>query len=496
MKKLLYPASFVAALLLSAQARGAPPEQLRVRAVAPPAGDLAIEEIPPGRLLELGAGERITLLLKDAPVREVLQILARRAGCNIVFGSAARAERISMDVQKESLEDTFNFALRLGHLQATRVGRTILVDAQIPADLLHNQIRTFRINQADAAQVAAMLGSLGAQINGSSFSASAEPPTSNPPASPAGTPTRQGPLTGELVVAVDARTNSLTAVGTPRALRLAQAQITRLDVRQRQVMIALKLVDVNLNNVSDLGFRIGGSGGNFQLGTVGGTGNLGNPYLSAGGITGTGGAGNTFIFNTLSALAQAMALRLDAAIQEGSARVLASPQIVVQAGESFRQPAAARVEITDDVVVGATTSSDRTTGLSNTTVKLDKVGVILDISVFHIDDNGYIDVALKPQVSSVIDAQRDAANNLVTLLTRRNLDIQRVRLRDGETFVIGGVLREIDRQIVQKVPILGDLPLLGPLFRFQNTQNERREVALTVTPHILNEGSADVQEKP
>lgn len=226
-------------------------------------------------------------------------------------------------------------------------------------------------------------------------------------------------------------------------------------------------------------------GGQFPAGYGGGTADLDALYPAAVGLTG-GGPGNSLIFNTLGALASAMALRLDTAIQEGSARVLASPQLLVASGASFSKPTAARVEITDDVVVGATITTDRETGQSTTTVKVDKVGVSLEIAVYHVDDNGFVDVSL-PQVSSINDIQRDAAGNVVTLLTRRNLDIQRLRLRDGETFVIGGVLREIDRQLVQKVPLLGDLPVLGALFRFQSNQHERREVALMVTPHILNE---------
>ncbi|UFP94688.1 secretin N-terminal domain-containing protein [Gloeobacter morelensis] len=472
------------ALLLGVGAAAAeePLPRLRTRAVAPPAGDIAGEEIPLGRPVELGSGERVTLALKDAPVREVLQILARRAGCNVLFGEGVSGQRVSMDVRGETLDDTFNLVLHLHNLKARRTGNTILVGGEMAHNLPQTRMRTFRLNQADVQQAAGVLRGLGAQV-GSTNLGSTQPGAATTNPDPAST---SGPLRGELFVTVDARTNSLVAVGSPRALQIAQVQLAQLDVRQRQVMIDVKLVDVNLNNVSDLGFRLGGSAGNFQLGTVGGTADLDALYPAAVGLTG-GGPGNSLIFNTLGALASAMALRLDTAIQEGSARVLASPQLLVASGASFSKPTAARVEITDDVVVGATITTDRETGQSTTTVKVDKVGVSLEIAVYHVDDNGFVDVSLKPQVSSINDIQRDAAGNVVTLLTRRNLDIQRLRLRDGETFVIGGVLREIDRQLVQKVPLLGDLPVLGALFRFQSNQHERREVALMVTPHILNE---------
>ncbi len=509
---------------LDSVGNGEAPKRFAARAVAPPTGDIAVGEITVGKPIELSSNDRVTLVLKDAPVREVLQILARRAGFNILFGSDVGTQRISMDIQGEGLEDTFNFVLRLNNLKGRRVGKTVLVGTEIAQDLLQTQIRTFRINQADVNQVAGVLRGLGAQVTGASAiggvgggagAGAGVGAAGGAAGGVGGSAIGSGPLKGELFVTLDARTNSLTAIGTPRALQITQAQIAQLDVRKRQVMIDVKLVDVNLNNVTDLGFRLGGSSGNFSLGnlsTAGQFGGLsqgitstttsstgGTTTVTTGGIgpltpgliTGTSTPGTSLIFNTLNALTSAIAFRLDAAIQEGSAKVLASPKVVVSAGESFSKPNNAKIDITDDVIVGTTISVDPATGLTTSTVKIDKVGVILDIQVFSIDDNGFVEVTLKPQVSSINDVQRDAANNLITLLTRRNLDIQRLRLRDGQTFVLGGVIREQDRSIIQKVPILGDLPLLGSLFRFQSNSNERREVALMVTPHILRDPSIE-----
>jgi type IV pilus assembly protein PilQ len=481
--------------------------RFNVRAVAPPTGDIAIGEITVGPSIELGANDKVTLVLKDAPVREVLQILARRAGLNILFSSEVGTQRVSMDVQGEGLGDTFNFVLRLNGLKGRRVGKTVLVGANIAQDLLQTQIRTFRVNQTDVNQVAGVLRGLGAQVTGASAAGvGATGGATGGAAGGLGGSIGQGPLQGELFVSIDARTNSLTVIGTPRALQITQAEIAQLDVRQRQVMIDVKLVDINLNTVTDLGFRFGGSSGNFSLGSLsngfvgagfGGTPGVSSPTIGPGAnqgtITGTGSTPNgTFLFSTLNSLVNAIAFRIDAAIQEGSAKVLAAPKIVLQSGESFTKPNTAKLDITDDVIVGTTINVDPATGLTTSTVKIDKVGVILNISVFNIDDNGYVNVLLKPEVSSINDQTRDANGNLVTLLTRRNLDIQRLRLRDGQTFVLGGVIREVDRNLVQKIPILGDLPILGSLFRTTSAQNERREVALMVTPHILKDPGEEI----
>jgi type IV pilus assembly protein PilQ len=476
--------------------------RFNVRAVAPPTGDIAIGEITVGPSIELGTNDKVTLVLKDAPVREVLQILARRAGLNILFSSEVGTQRVSMDVQGEGLGDTFNFVLRLNGLKGRRVGKTVLVGANIAQDLLQTQIRTFRVNQTDVNQVAGVLRGLGAQVTGASAAGvGGGGAATGGSAGGLGGSIGQGPLQGELFVSIDARTNSLTVIGTPRALQITQAEIAQLDVRQRQVMIDVKLVDINLNNVTDAGFRFGGSSGNFSLGSLsnggyGGTPGTNSPIIgpiTQATITSTGSSpGGSFVFSTLNSLVSAIAFRIDAAIQEGSAKVLAAPKIVLQSGESFTKPTTAKLDITDDVIVGTTINVDPATGLTTSTVKIDKVGVILNISVFNIDDNGYVNVLLKPEVSSINDQTRDANGNLVTLLTRRNLDIQRLRLRDGQTFVLGGVIREVDRSLVQKLPILGDLPILGSLFRTTSVQNERREVALMVTPHILKDPGEEI----
>lgn len=489
---------------------GEAPRRLSARAVAPPTGDIAIGEITVGKPVELNSTDRITLVLKDAPVREVLQILARRAGYNILFGGDIGAQRISMDIQGEALDDTFNFVLRLNDLKGRLVGKTILVGKEIAQDLLQTQIRTFRLNQADVNQVAGVLRGLGAQvtggssIGGSTGAAGAVGGLSGATGAGAsgGSAIGAGPLKGELFVTLDARTNALTAIGTPRALQIAQAQIAQLDIRSRQVMIDVKLIDVNLNDVTDLGFKLGGAAGNFSLGNItnnnfGSATPSGNTFGQAGPvgltqITGTTATGAGLIFSTLSSLSNAVALRLDTAIQQGSAKILASPKIVVQSGESFSKAYKAEVKIVDKVIVGTKISVDPATGLTSTTPDLKDVGVTLGIDVFNIDDNGYINIALRPNVSSVYATQLTPQGDVITLTTERSLDIQRLRLRDGQTFVIGGVIREQDRNLATKIPFLGDLPILGALFRSQSNQNERREVALIVTPHILRDPVEEV----
>jgi type IV pilus assembly protein PilQ len=379
------------------------------------------------------------------------------------------------------------------------------VGVTLPKDLIQTSVRTFRLNQADVATVVPQITQLSAQLN------------------------------EDLFVQPDTRTNSITLVGTARALKVAAAQISQLDVRQRQVLLAVKLVDIDLNDNENLGINIGSSLGQLNVGTFSNSGFGGStgfitfppPPAPAGGVSATPGAtfplgtplpspgpngypggaptvtsvdlSSTFapsgvadkfaaVFDgTSTNILRAIQLRLEASIKSGRSKVLAEPRILVQASDNFTKGNSAKIDITDDVIVGTKIQVDPATGLTTSTIEKDKAGVVLKAEVFQIDDNGYVNVSLKPEISSITSSQRDAQNNIITLLTRRNLDIQKVRLRDGETFIIGGLLQNQDLTSTLKVPILGDLPIIGSLFRIDSIQNRRREAVLMVTPYIMKD---------
>ncbi|WP_218082664.1 secretin N-terminal domain-containing protein [Anthocerotibacter panamensis] len=466
--------------------------QFSARAVAPPVGDVAIATLNVDPPVRLGRNDPITLVLKDAPVREVLTLMARRAGLNAIFSSDVTGKQVSVDVQGESLEQTFNLILRLAGLKAQKVDRTVVVGQTLPQDILQTQVRTFRLNQANVAQVVPQIQSLAAQLQENIFTST------------------------------DARTNSVTLVGSARALKVASAQIAQLDVRKRQVLISLKLVDIDLLDTENLGVGFGYQLGKFTFGSLD-VGNVGTPtnfitFPSTTGATGTtinsqtgatfaGGAptitrlnlgtpigplgvNNNFVStfdSTVSDLISQLQLRLQASIVSGNSKILADPKIVVESGNGVSEANTGRVDVSDDVIVGTQITVDPATGLTTTTVQKDRAGVIMDVSVFNIDDNGYVNLGLRPQISSIISTQRDASNNLITLLSRRNIDIRRLRLRDGQTLVLAGLVQDQDLATVNKVPILGDLPILGSLFRFESVQNRKRELALMVTPYILKD---------
>jgi type IV pilus assembly protein PilQ len=123
-------------------------------------------------------------------------------------------------------------------------------------------------------------------------------------------------------------------------------------------------------------------------------------------------------------------------------------------------------------------------------------GLILQIDVERIDDNGFVSLSVAPSISSptgqTFDALPGQAGGEVNLLAERQLTSGLIRVRDGQTLLLSGIIQETERSSVTKVPILGDLPLLGSLFRSTVNTNSRNEVVILLTPQILDDSDQSV----
>ncbi|GAB4195167.1 MAG: hypothetical protein Fur006_41390 [Coleofasciculaceae cyanobacterium] len=286
----------------------APAPPFLPRAVAPPVGDIAISNISPAAsAIDLGTAVRVPrLVLREAPVREVLALLARSAGLNLAFtdtgtgagagappgappGAAGGAQQtISLDLENEPVQDVFNYVLQISGLQANRVGRTIFVGSRLPDSARNLVARTLRLNQVPVGQAVGFLISQGAEqqqittqttltVAGEGAAATRIQNTQtqvqriSPQEAAAGGPGGAGGgsgLTGPLVlrglaVSPDERLNAITLIGEPRKVEIATALLTQLDLRRRQVAVNVKIVDVNLLGVdafnASFSFGIGDS---------------------------------------------------------------------------------------------------------------------------------------------------------------------------------------------------------------------------------------------
>jgi len=502
--------------------------------VPPPIGDIATSNIDTAPSeIDLGTSEIVPrLVLRDAPVRDVLSLLARAAGLNVAYvgdtdaaatdgtgteaeGAAGSDVRISLDIENEPVQNVFNYVIRIANLEVNRSGRTIFVGPRLPNSARQVISRTLRLNQVPVDSAVAFLVGLGAETAVTRerlvTTVTAAPITTEGGIVAQDVESRQteqsqetrvevqrveyqdsDPLLRGLQVIGDGRTNSVTMVGTPRQIEIAASQLIQLDVRRRQVAVNVRVIDVNLLGVDrastsfsfgidDTSVIVDAGVGVINFGSTGDQdipSNLGGAQTVEGLITpGTPGSFD-FVRNFLA--------QLRLAVTNGNAKVLTDPTLVVQEGQ------AAQVQLTQDVVTNFEIETegigdDRT---QTVTVERTPAGLILDVQVDRIDDNGFVSLSVAPAISAptgTFNAQVEGSNIDITLLAIRRVSSGQIRIRDGQTLILSGIIQDQDRATVTKVPILGDIPILGALFRSTTRENQRQEVIVLLTPHILDD---------
>ncbi|MEO0457951.1 MAG: AMIN domain-containing protein [Cyanobacteria bacterium P01_A01_bin.114] len=492
---------------------GAPP--FLPRAVAPPVGDLSVSDVDAGLdVIDLGTAERVPrLVLRDAPAREVLSLLARAANLNLAFTDANAEEvseevRVTLDIENEPVQNVFNYVLQISDLEANRVGRTIFVGPQLPVGARNVIVRSIRLNQVDLPSAVNFLVTMGAEsaitrerlvtsVNAVEVGDGA-PITETQSVTESRIENQRvefedaNPILRGLQVIGDERTNSVTLIGTPRQVQIATAQLTQLDLRRRQVAVNVRVIDVNLNAIDRFGTSF-----SFGVGDVGVLGTAGQGIINFG--DNAPNPGNTAVAPGLLGLpvvpgvanpfnvASQFLLQLQAVVTNGQAKILTDPTLVVQEGQT------AVVQLTEEVVTDIDIeNSDIGDSLVQTIeFETEPAGLNLQVQIERIDDNGFVTLSVAPSITAPTSTF-ETGEGAITLLSERQLSSGQIRVRDGQTLILSGIIQETDQVSVQKVPILGDLPLLGALFRSTSRSNERQEVIVLLTPQIIDDSDQSV----
>jgi type IV pilus assembly protein PilQ len=174
--------------------------------------------------------------------------------------------------------------------------------------------------------------------------------------------------------------------------------------------------------------------------------------------------------------------QLQATVNNGNAKILTDPTIVVQEGQT------GEIKLTEEVVTKIEEETE-TVGLSTRTkLKITKedAGLTLAVRMEKIDDNGFVSLQVSPSIKNIYD-QFTIRGSSFSLLAERKINSGTIRLRDNQSLILSGIISDQDRVTVQKVPILGDLPILGSLFRRTSRDSNRREVIVLLTPQIMDD---------
>lgn len=399
------------------------------REVAPPGLDLPADVTLPG-----------SLVFRDAPSRDVIIALARFANMNVVFDPAFREAPITIDLRSSSFDDALNAVTASTRTFYRVTGpRTVTIAPDTPAKRREYEeeiVRTFYLSNAELKETIDLLR-----------------------------------------IVVDARriagvpaTNAITIKDTPDRVAAAGRVIAAIDKARPEVVIDVELLEVDRTRLQEYGIQIASPGASSpETAGISGTVDVNQQGLTLRDLRSLT-QGDVFLTGV-----PALFYRL--LKNDINTRTLANPQLRTAEGIT------ATAKFGERVPVPVTTFAPIATGgvaqQPITSFNYENIGVNIDITprTHHNDD---VSLALKVEVSSI------SGTGFGGLPTFGNRSISTViRLRDGETNMLAGLIRDDERRVLAGLPGLSDLPLIGHLFAYNRKESQQTDILLTLTPHIV-----------
>ena len=254
-----------------------------------------------------------------------------------------------------------------------------------------------------------------------------------------------GKIIPSAVFQVGGRANSLIIRGRDSEIDDVKKLLNSIDKLTPQILIESKVMEISQSDSKKLGVSYGN--GTFKF------------------ITGKE--------TKKTSLSEDINSTLNALIAEGRANVIASPRIATLDNQEAQINIGSRIPFAVPVSTGTTTQW---------TVDYIDAGVKLKITP-QLGQEGYISTFIQPEVSSISEWRTTAAGDFPVISTRNASAT--VRVKDGESIVIGGLMSESERENVTRVPVLGYIPVLGLLFQNKNTEKEKTEIVFLITPHVI-----------
>jgi type II secretory pathway component GspD/PulD (secretin) len=272
----------------------------------------------------------------------------------------------------------------------------------------------------------------------------------------------------DLHIVVPPNSTQLILTGSPYSIKQAKELIAKLDIPPTLVALDTEVLELDEGAQKQLGIKLNPTALTTNISEV--------PYFYPAGNANAGA--QIPYLNPFPLIRSGMSIQaeLDFLVASSKARILEDPRITTVSGRTASLRAGETINV-------LTTTGGGTGTVATTQVQSFQTGVTLDITPV-VNTNDYITVTLHPSVNSEAPGGATVPN----IQTRDTTTT--VGLHDGETLVIGGLIEDEDSVQIQKIPILGDLPLVGQLFTNKQTSHTRNELIITVTPHIVRPGDA------
>lgn len=429
------------------------------------------------------ADELEVVQLAHAWVGDVIDMLGNFAGGSDAKGAATRAGGNSISagrVRVVSDERTNRLILRGEPAARARLQKLILT-IDVPAEANPGSVQVIRLRHADAKKTAEILKGM---VEGGSSSVVGKE---------GGAATLTNPVGGKIAIQADESLNALVVRAEPSVMQQIKAVVSQLDIRRSQILIEAAIIEVGGTTGRDLGVQWGSgdpdnglvginfSGVGRSLNDIAAT--IANPSASQGladGITFAAGRRNSGGKIDFGGVLQALA-------SNANVNLLSTPSVLTLDNQE------AKIIVGENVPFITGSSTSTSSGVSNpfTTIKREDVGIQLTVTPTLIDDDN-VKLVISQEVSSV-KPKEDSIQSSDLITSKRSISTT-VLAGNRQTVVLGGLIEDRITEQVKKVPLLGDIPVIGILFRSKSVKRGKQNLMVFLRPTIVadNKGAGEI----
>ena len=437
--------------------------------------------------------KKISMDFKNAQLSDVLKIFSQQSGLNFIASTDIANKKINLYLDQVPVEEALERILSANNLTyELDPGSNIFVVKELaqPDKNLITRVYHLRFATVPSSKLNKTISISSSKTSGSSDSSSSDSSSSSSSSSDSSSSSSsseegslltilQSILTSNGSINEDIRTNSLIITDIPSQFPIIEQTIARLDIRIPSILIEVEMLDVSKNTSDLLGAKWGDTPGSFQGGERDDLYPF-DKYESEGYFTEP-----TEQYRVSTLAFRGLSFVLNLLKTQTDTRNLARPRILTLNNET------AEINIKTDEAIGVNTVTESSQGSATATAEAERTetGVFLKVTPQANVDTSEITMAIQPRV---IQAKTGLTFNTGSGTVQFKDPEERVtksilRIRDGDTIMIGGLLRTDLTDIRTNVPLISKIPLVGAAFRHKDKKDSDRELVIFISPHILRE---------
>jgi len=472
---------------------------------------------------ETAGTKLISMDFENAKLKDVLKVFCQQSGLNFIAGTSIEAKPVTLYLSNVTVDDALNSIINANGLSYKKAeGSNVFIVTQSTEPAIKTETRLYKLKYAYVEEKKYSFKEESTE-KGSGTTSSTEEQTFKPI-----TDSIKKLLSPNGDLTIDNRTNSLIITDIPSKFEIIEKFIKELDAQAPQILIEVKIVEITTDDLDQVGlkwsslagYRFGyynpvryyeslRSGGRnrtdtYTTTTSDLTEDLQNRMYDPDGTVYEGpimetqtvssnfgrslidtfskGLANTDLRSAYLA-ADSFQLTLSLLLTDKNADLISSPNIVTEDGKF------ARIVVGEQYPIPSYTYNEENNVWEVQGFTYKDIGIILHVTPKAAIEENTISLDLHPQVSSFLGTASfgGSAGAEIPIIAVREA-ITNVMIKDGDTLAIGGLIENINDDTFTKVPLLGDIPVLGNLFKHKQTQKKKRNLVIFITPHILKDG--------